>query len=356
MWIYLQKLKNILINAGLSDDEFEIASHDFLRLNVANLRIFAAVMSVYCASLFFTSFFNGVSSLNRNTYLITFLFGTIIMILTFIKQLNTRTVITSLVYVFIATVFWFGISVGLTQPSQISASFLVLIVAAPLFFYDRPFRIGILIVIFSIIFILLSLRYKSPDVYETDVINGIVYCTLSVVLTTRNLVVRTENVWYDRKMQIIAEIDILTQLKNRNCFEHSCMNYVKRAKKNVVCIFADINGLHELNNTKGHKAGDELLKFIANEFQNEFGKDDTYRVGGDEYVVMLCDKDEEFVREKINRIMKIMEAKKHHISVGIASEPIKGIDIDLLIKRADERMYEAKALYYQQKGIDRRKC
>lgn len=53
--------------------------------------------------------------------------------------------------------------------------------------------------------------------------------------------------------------------------------------------------------------------------------------------------------------MKIIEDHQYHISVGLVSEPVKDIDMEKLIKTADERMYEAKRQYYQSMGIDRRK-
>ena len=61
----------------------------------------------------------------------------------------------------------------------------------------------------------------------------------------------------------MSEIDMLTGVRNRNSYEQNLSIYPSLCKKNLSCIFADLNGLHELNNTKGHEAGDKMLQFVA---------------------------------------------------------------------------------------------
>ena len=53
----------------------------------------------------------------------------------------------------------------------------------------------------------------------------------------------------------------------------------------AICVYIDANGLHELNNERGHEAGDLMLRFVADSLMEQFPKGSLYRVGGDEFVV-----------------------------------------------------------------------
>ncbi|MCQ2982925.1 MAG: GGDEF domain-containing protein [Treponemataceae bacterium] len=350
-----RSFKNIVLFAGLPKNEFKKAAPEFQRLNTSQLRLFSIITIVYLAVLFLSTFQNSVSILNRNIYIVSTALCVLVLSLSYMKFFCNQRAIIILVYVFLATIFSLGIGIGATQHTQPSGAFLVFIMTAPLLFYDKPYRVGILILLYTILFLMVSIYTKTPEATDTDMLNGICFGTLSLVLNTANLSLRCERVWYGSKMRAMAETDTLTRLKNRNSFEHSYREYAEKAKNNVICIFADVNGLHDLNNTEGHEAGDQMLQFIAVQLLAEFGPDDTYRMGGDEYVVMLRDQDEEVTRKRIERVMKVIEDHQYHISVGIASFPAAGIDMDALIKAADKKMYEAKRQYYHDTGKDRRK-
>ena len=53
----------------------------------------------------------------------------------------------------------------------------------------------------------------------------------------------------------------------------------------AICVYIDANGLHELNNERGHEAGDLMLRFVADSLMEQFPRGSLYRVGGDEFVV-----------------------------------------------------------------------
>ncbi|MGN0140950.1 MAG: diguanylate cyclase domain-containing protein [Roseburia sp.] len=154
--------------------------------------------------------------------------------------------------------------------------------------------------------------------------------------------------------QKLAETDVLTGLLNRNCYERNLNEYSERCKADLTCIYADANGLHELNNTKGHEAGDRMLQAVARTMQGYFGERDTYRTGGDEFVAFARDERMEQLEDKISNIHKTLTAQGYHVSIGIYRQE-RPIDINVMIKRAEEQMYEAKKRYYEQTGTDRRK-
>lgn len=351
----IDKIRRILLYSGLDKEEFEAVSAEFYRLNTSNVRIFAVITLLYTTGMYISSFGNQISMLNRYSYLVMDIIAIVVLALSYLRLFNNRKAIYILVYLLTIFLFLFGIELGLSQPDQISATFLVLMMAVPLLFYDKPIRFGALIIIANIIFVICSLKFKAYGPAETDLVNGIVLGSLSFVINTRNLMVRTERVAFGLKMQLIAELDALTNLHNRNCFESRLRDYAKTANKSVTCIFADVNGLHDYNNRMGHEAGDEMLKFIAKAMTDEFGTEDAYRIGGDEYVVMLCDQIVQDTEARIQKVIKIVEDEGFHISVGISCKAVEGIDMEHLVKSADAKMYAAKKEYYMTTGKDRRK-
>lgn len=122
----------------------------------------------------------------------------------------------------------------------------------------------------------------------------------------------------------------------------------------MTCIYVDVNGLHEMNNTMGHAAGDTMMKFVGSTLQKEFGEKNSFRIGGDEFVVLqFCDK-EESIRESIERVKLFVEEESYHVSIGYSVGDTSKTDISVLVSTAEKRMYDAKRIFYQQKGTDRR--
>ncbi len=143
-----------------------------------------------------------------------------------------------------------------------------------------------------------------------------------------------------------ANNDVLTGLQNRNRYESFCKKIADRAE-GMCCIYLDANGLHEINNTKGHLAGDRMLRFIADALKVAFGEDAVYRIGGDEFVVFQ--KKAEGVEQKLQEVHSEIERNDYHVSSGLCVCE-KKMTVTDLIKTAEKRMYEAKTKYYESIG------
>ena len=159
-----------------------------------------------------------------------------------------------------------------------------------------------------------------------------------------------------RSFKIIKEMgenDLLTGLLNRNSYQKRILEYPKKYTESIACIYADANGLHELNNSQGHEAGDRMLQCVARLLQDNFGAADTYRIGGDEFVAFDLDRPKEQILDKIKGIDKELERRGYHISVGVHWEE-KITSMDDLVREAEQLMYGAKRSYYEQMGRDRR--
>lgn len=161
-----------------------------------------------------------------------------------------------------------------------------------------------------------------------------------------------------------SSTDELTRLYNRRMYEEELDAItVNNDLKNLIIIAMDVNGLKTVNDTLGHKAGDELIigaaKCIEKSFASVGGK--VYRTGGDEFMTILrCDKKElsgilaQFDERISNWSGNLVD------SLSISYGYVSALDYPLLSVRdlaseADKRMYESKTEYYQKKGIDRRR-
>ena len=114
----------------------------------------------------------------------------------------------------------------------------------------------------------------------------------------------------------------------------------------VVC---DVNGLKKVNDTLGHKAGDELIRKACRMVCEIFDHSPVYRVGGDEFTVFLTGRDYEYRRwlmeELHDRSFEHISTKDVIVSGGMAEFiPGKDTQIGDVFKRADEAMYAEKAI------------
>ena len=146
-------------------------------------------------------------------------------------------------------------------------------------------------------------------------------------------------------------IDILTGMKNRNSYETALPDYAA-ITHGIHCIYIDVNGLHELNNLKGHKAGDAMLRHTADCIGSLFGREHAYRIGGDEFVVFVMDESDEHVAAQLARLRSLMAERNYAISVGMSCRQGDENSLDPLLARAEAAMYEDKRAYYEK--FDRR--
>lgn len=135
------------------------------------------------------------------------------------------------------------------------------------------------------------------------------------------------------------------------CFNRVRLNNVKSMyeySKAVAIVFIDVNNLKRMNDEFGHEAGDALLKSAAFKlnFWNNYG--DVYRMGGDEFMIVLVNKTPEYVNKLIGlwyptvgQLNRDTDGFKCVLSYGVAFGS-QGCNFDALQKQADEKMYDMK--------------
>lgn len=160
-----------------------------------------------------------------------------------------------------------------------------------------------------------------------------------------------------------SSTDELTRLYNRRMYEEELDTLDKNGVlEDCIIIALDVNGLKTVNDTLGHKAGDELIIGASDCMRTSFdllGK--VYRTGGDEFMAILrCD--EESLQSSLSKLDDIVQnwkgrlVEKLSISYGyVTAKEFSDLTIRDLASEADKRMYEAKSNYYRNSGIERRK-
>ena len=147
--------------------------------------------------------------------------------------------------------------------------------------------------------------------------------------------------------------DQLTGVMNRNAYERKIKTMFARGGK-VGLILADVNGLKWANDNEGHEAGDRLIIETAHALANEFGVECVFRIGGDEFLVVLQDFGKEEMESDMQLVKDYLASIKVSASMGMAFADRFDGDINALQKIADEKMYEDKDRYYKMTGKVRR--
>lgn len=151
----------------------------------------------------------------------------------------------------------------------------------------------------------------------------------------------------------MGQRDALTGLFNRNSYNKALEALAIDEPGSIACIYIDANGLHEINNHLGHQAGDEMLITIANLLADSFGGDNIYRIGGDEFVVLMLGESHEAFHRQIQEMRQALSQTDYTLSIGAIWQETAD-DIGMLIAEAESAMQQDKRRYYQENGRDRR--
>lgn len=146
--------------------------------------------------------------------------------------------------------------------------------------------------------------------------------------------------------------DMLTGLYNRNRYIERLEAYKQVQDQQIGAIYIDLNGLKKVNDEQGHRAGDELIVRAAGTIAGIFAED-AYRVGGDEFVVILLDVSREEFARKTEQLRRQMQENSVDASIGEVWQASTE-NLEDLLRRADENMYREKKRYYSQADAARK--
>src|SRR5215469_13410843 len=157
-----------------------------------------------------------------------------------------------------------------------------------------------------------------------------------------------------KKLQVNAATDPLTGLYNRRLFDEYSEKELNRAKRygqQLAIVILDVHKLKEVNDRRGHLQGDQILQLAATTLRKTIRASDfAFRIGGDEFALLLPQTDPEQALTLCRRIRAIYEAEIRPLNVGaevtldfgIAVHPEDGSQKRDLMSLADARLYDLK--------------
>lgn len=168
----------------------------------------------------------------------------------------------------------------------------------------------------------------------TPLLNVIGYF-MAALLSQRDLLSR---------LNILSFHDPLTGAFNRNAmFEHGKQSL---SCSSIGVIYCDITGLKQTNDSKGHNAGDQLIRYCYHLLEESLETKWIYRTGGDEFVAVFWDCGKEELERNVYALHTRISQDQHHIAVGYAWSDQQPFSLETLISQADKVMYQDKRDYY----------
>lgn len=183
------------------------------------------------------------------------------------------------------------------------------------------------------------------------------------ILRDENFSEDNQNVWFfvqdihdsyihemevQRELEHFCKYDTLTGLNNFYSYQTLCRSFAsEEEKKSVAVIFADLNGLKLINDTRGHTAGNDFLRSFTHKVSSHFCKDDIYRISGDEFLIVMQNADRDTVLsayEKFNDFLNREEVPQASLGFAWQQEPSH---IEDVTRDAETHMYESKEAFYE---------
>lgn len=157
----------------------------------------------------------------------------------------------------------------------------------------------------------------------------------------------------DAILRSAAETDSLTNLPNRYSFQQYILDVADDPSSVAVFLF-DVNYLKQTNDTKGHSAGDQLLRDAADCIAQCFGKEKNgfcFRIGGDEFAAIIRGYDEIEIGRMLAKFDKLQEDRGVSISCGYDyTDSLDKTTVKELLDQADQNMYKHKKKIHEEHG------
>ena len=169
-------------------------------------------------------------------------------------------------------------------------------------------------------------------------------------LTTFFLASEIANNQLLHRLEVLSAVDLLTGVKNRNAMNNRVDMLISGAEvvdHSLRIVFADLNGLKRVNDQQGHSAGDNMLICAADILREVFYDSDIYRAGGDEFMVILTDIEEQELNDRISTLRALSDKSDVvNFAVGYSFSE-NDINILSAMRLADTRMYIDKEDFYR---------
>lgn len=356
----LSKLKNKLTNILSFDLSIEEINEVKLRIkknNTNKLRYMSIIVFLIFLCLFLSTFLSSdIDDLIHFRIIARYIYFTVALIALFIFIFSIKYLPQHLQYTFItwyillSVLFAFAIWVGiLAQPHYPGVSFFVFLFALPLLIVDKTFRMTSYLLLICIIYLILSYSIKTTEVFLLDLGNCLTFLFMSIGISFHVRFICMKEVINEIKLEEQRDIDSLSLLFNKACFERK----IKFMPKNKgILLIIDIDNFKIFNDQYGHIYGDSIIREVGKAIKEVFHTDCLAgRFGGDEFVVYVNNIDDLKEIEKrfavLSHQLKIYTSTPQNVnnislSCGGAMYPSEATDYLSLLEIADKRLYTVK--------------
>ncbi len=237
----------------------------------------------------------------------------------------------------------------------------------PVMFICSALSTLVLLLADIVAFVIAASPALERGIYEWALVNLCIFSAVGVMIGYFINRARVERYIYAESVEKLAELqtryayyDQMTGLLNRRAYAEKIQELSEGLPPDLCIVMADLNGLKRANDNLGHEAGDELIIGASQCLVQAFGEGAAvYRIGGDEFCVIVDGKMDEALRclERLEKITAGWKGKYiDGISISCGVESGEGhADIDSVVQEADRKMYEQKDAYYKNSGLDRRR-
>ena len=223
-----------------------------------------------------------------------------------------------------------------------------LVIFSSIFGWEGAAVSSIMMIVYSMFFFSTDhsfFDYTKQNLYKLIVI--IIGCVLSsffICVFRRNIKDEREDLLKrNEKLSDSIVIDALTGVKNRYGFRSDIENFVG---KDIIFMIMDIDNFKEINDTYGHLGGDRILTNFAGDVVDIFGHENTYRYGGDEFIVISPDEDLESFEKQLDNLKKLLGTNMRQnikFSAGFVSGKLtEKVAYQKMLKEADKNLYASK--------------
>ncbi|WP_394221428.1 GGDEF domain-containing protein [Alteromonas gracilis] len=251
----------------------------------------------------------------------------------------------SIVYAYIGLIAFAVLSFGV-EKSVSMWFFSVPVVSYFIFSRLHGFIISLLVLALFIYLRIDYNLYDASEVWQSTLINIVPPYGIIMALANAYENVRLQNEW---ELSEFALTDPLTSCYNRLALK-SIYSSLQSAKQPTAILLVDIDHFKRVNDCYGHEAGDEVLKALSNLFTKELGEKSVFRIGGEEFLLVLTDEKENFkslaegIRSKVQNMDFYYGEEQIQLTFSGGCESITS-DTALTdaLKKADEALYSAKS-------------
>ncbi len=350
-----RKFRDLIFYAGLPREDYLLIKEKMNLSNRLNIVAFSLIASfTFSGLIIYGTIVQGDVLYNIPGYLGTLIFSLVMAVLNLTLSKKFPLLIHISVYIFMYVLLGFGIWLGTIQnPLERTAAFIAILVMLPTLFYVPPIGIIITTIISVSAYIYLAIQTQFGEVLRANVVNVTCFGVLSIATSSYIMTIRAKSYNSARISEYLSITDQLTGIGNRRKYE-SVLDELRKYSKNFTIVALDVNNLKKINDTLGHKAGDELITGAADCIKNSFGKyGQCFRTGGDEFIAIIKN-----YKGNPENIGKEFEELTHKwkgnlvdtlsVSYGmISTADNKDLSTDELIIAADKLMYKSKARYYK---------